>query len=99
MHADDSAEIDVDGDDPSFYNKCFTLPQYILDKPVLPDWFPSSTRGVFSAFTDRTLTVDVDRLNFLSLKYAFFVYRGLLRSGHKKSILPPEKVKYDGRVI
>lgn len=95
-NGEDDGEIDIDGDDSSLQQKWFTVPQTVLDRMLLPDWFPSPSRNVSSSFTQSTLTVDIDDFLTLNLKDALFVYRGLLRSAHKKSLLPSEKVKYDG---
>lgn len=47
------------------------------------------------AFNRGTMTVAIDRYRTLDYDDALFVYRTMLRIGHKKSLLPTEKHKYE----
>lgn len=62
----------------------------------LPQWFPSCKRPVTEGFKCRHVIVNVDQYSSLTHTTALFIYRGLVRTAHKKSLLPEEREKYEG---
>lgn len=79
-----------------FYEEWYLPPQSILDQMTLPDWFPTPKQILTPAFTDNVVTIDIDRFQHITLKHTWFVYRTLLRTAHKKSLLPSQREKYEG---
>lgn len=61
---------------------------------VLLFWFPSPHKQVSEQFTSGVLTVEIDRYKDLTHEYASFLYRALIRSAHKQSLLLRQKGAY-----
>lgn len=67
-------------------NEWFIVPQEILDGMELPSWFPSKNPTVTEHFTNRSITVHIDKFRMLTYDQRCIVYLGLIRSAHKKSL-------------
>lgn len=61
----------------------------------LPICFPSPPAHITPSFKAGTMTVAIDEYKNLNYYQSLFVYRTVLRIGHKKSILDKECARYD----
>lgn len=84
----------ADGEDD--INQDWFIPdEYLLSQMTLPQWFPAPPAEVSPHCTNGILTVPIDKYTALSHDQSFFVYRTILRVGHKKSLLETERPKYE----
>lgn len=53
---------------------------------VLPSWFPSPPQEYSNSFKSKCMTADIDDFYHLDYDQSVFVYRGLIRTAHRRSL-------------
>lgn len=61
---------------------------------VFPPWFPAPKKQETHDFRQSILAVDIDAFQTLSYDNAVFVYRGFIRTAHRKALKQPFRDQY-----
>lgn len=88
-HDQNAADVDDDPDsmmEDNINSGWVVAPDEISAKMDLPSWFPPPPPQMSATFRSRCISVDIDRFHHLTYDQSIFVYRGLIRTAHRRSL-------------